>query len=101
MAELGQRIRLDHLAGRVGRFLLVLGAFQRLQHDLWLAGRGDRLHHLDMDIRHHHLAWRRTERRNGAPALERAIRATTCYRWCGSPAVPAGTDLVGKATSET
>src|SRR6185295_9181337 len=65
MGNVGQRLCGSHLAGRLLDLLLVCWKFRRLQQDLWLSGRRDRLHDLDMVVRDCDFGWSRNQRRDG------------------------------------
>ena len=64
---LGQRICCDRLARCFGPVLMVRGEFRQLQQDLWLAGRGGRLHDLDLDLDHRRSTWRQAQCGDGTP----------------------------------
>ena len=87
----GSTLRRGGLDRGLDAVLLVRGELRQLQRDLWLAGRGGRVHDLDLAVDHRRPARRRDQRRDRAPdrgqlhrscaeAARRAGRAHGRYR---------------------
>ena len=64
--KLWQRLRRDHLAGRLDRLLVLRRQFRQLQQDIWVARRRNRFYDVDLDFHDDRAARRRAERRAGA-----------------------------------
>jgi hypothetical protein len=71
LGQLGRAACLPGLARRLGRLLLLSAGLCRLQRDLRFAGRGHRLHDVDVDFRHRAAGRRPAQRRDRAPDRRR------------------------------